>query len=148
MRLIFMMVLVAVLMLTGTLIYGVAADRAGIVKSMTGEVVIARSGHTIMAEPNLILYEDDVVQTGPNGKAGLILEDDTVISMGLNSRLAIENFKFKPNENKLSLIVRVFKGTVSLICGQIAKLAPDLVHIRTPNATVGVRGTHILIKVD
>lgn len=147
MKLIFM-VLVAALMLTSILSYGGTADRAGIVKSMDGEVVIARGGRTIVAEPNLNLYEDDVVQTGPNGKAGLILEDDTVISMGLNSRLAIENFKFKPNDKNLSLIVRVFKGTVSLICGQIAKLAPDLVHIRTPNATVGVRGTHILIKVD
>lgn len=148
MRLIFMVVLVAALMMTGTLTYGEAADRAGIVKTMAGEVVIARSGRTIVAEPNLILYEDDVVQTGPNGKAGLILEDDTVISMGLNSRFAIENFKYKPYEKKLSLIVRVFQGTVSLLCGQIAKLAPDMVHIKTPNATIGVRGTHILIKVD
>ena len=148
MKPIFLVVLVSALLLPGARAYGAATDHVGIVKSMTGEVVIARSGHVIKAEPNLKLFEGDVVQTGHDGKAGLILEDDTVISMGPKSRLAIESFLFQPNEKKLSLIVSVLQGTASFICGEIAKLAPGLVHIKTPAATVGVRGTHVLIRVD
>ena len=139
---------VAILLMTGTLAHGAAANPIGIVKTMLGEVVIARSGSAIPAEPNLKLYEGDVVRTGPNGKAGLVLEDDTVISLGLNSRLAIESFKFQPSEKKLSLIARLFHGTASFICGQIAKLAPNQVHIVTPDATVGVRGTQVLLRVE
>jgi len=147
MRPIFLVVLVATLLLAGTLANG-DADHVGVVKSMAGKVVIARSGRTIIVEPNLKLFEGDVVQTGPNGKASLILEDDTVISMGLNSRLVIEAFVFHPDEKKLSLIVRVFQGTFSFLSGQIAKLAPERMHIKTPSVTVGVRGTHVLIQVD
>lgn len=147
MRAIFMVVPVAVLFLTGALAYG-AEYPVGFVKSMAGEVVIARNNRTIIAEPNLRLYEGDVVQTGKTGKVGLILEDDTVISMGLNSRLAIETFAFRPNERKLSLIARVFQGTFSFLSGRIAQFAPGMMRIETPHATVGVRGTHVLIQVD
>ena len=148
MRLIFIVVLVAALMLAGTLAYGVTADHIGIVKSMVGEVVITRNGRIIMATPNLKLYEGDVVQTRSNGKAGLILEDDTVISMGQNSTLAIKSFMFQPAERKLSFIARVLQGTAAFLSGQIAKLAPRQVRIETPDVTVGVRGTYVLIQVD
>lgn len=140
--------LIAVLMLSATQADGAAADHAGIVKAMAGEVQIVRNGHTIKAAPNMKLAEGDVVQTGPAGKAGLILADDTIISMGFNTRIAIKSFLFQPNDKKLSLITRIFQGTVSFVSGQIARLAPHLVHIETPTATVGLRGTHVLIQVD
>jgi hypothetical protein len=148
MRSIFIVVLVSALELAGTLAFGATVNPVGIVKTMVGEVVIARGERTIKAEPNMKLLEGDVVQTGPNGKAGLIMEDDTVISMGLSSRIAIKKFMFQPNEKRLSFIARVIQGTASFLSGQIAKLAPHLVHIETPHATVGIRGTHVLIKVD
>jgi len=148
MRMLFMVIQAAVLLHAGSLTYGASADQIGIVKTMTGEVSIDRGGRSIKAEPNLKLYEADVIQTGTNGKVGLILEDDTVISMGFNSSLALKSFLFQPNEKKLSFIARLYHGTASFISGQIAKLAPSLVHIETPHATVGVRGTHVLIQVD
>ena len=148
MKIVFTLVQLAALVLAGSLAYGAATDHIGIVKSMAGEVVVDRGGRTIKAEPNLKLYVADVIHTGSNGKAGLILEDDTIISMGFNSSLALKSFLFQPNEKKLSFIARIYHGTASFLSGQIAKLAPSLVHIETPHATVGVRGTHVLIQVD
>lgn len=148
MRTIFMEILIAVLMLTSSLACGSSAEHVGIVKSMAGEVEIARGDLILKAEPNLKLFEGDIVQTGPNGKAGLILEDDTVISMGYNSKIAIKSFMFQPKEKKLSFIARIFQGTVSFLSGRITQLAPDQVRIETPHATVGTRGTHVLIRVD
>lgn len=124
------------------------ADHAGIVKSVAGDVVIVRNGTPIRAEVNTKLLRLDTIRTGPDGKVGMILEDDTVISMGSNSRIAIENFMFQPNEHKLSLIARIFQGTASFISGQIAKLAPNQVRVETPSATIGTRGTEFLVKVD
>lgn len=125
-----------------------AAEHAGIVKSTVGEVVVVRGDRSISAQPNLKLFEGDLVRTGPTGKAGLILEDDTVISMGNNSSICLKSFLFQPNEKKLSLIAQIIHGTISYLSGQIAKLAPNAVRLETPRATVGVRGTHVLIEVD
>ena len=100
---------------------------------------------------------DDVIERAavrfqPYGEVMAVTDDnaerDTVISMGPKSRLAIETFVYHPQEKKLSLIARVLRGTVSFLSGQIAKLGPDLMHIETPQASVGVRGTHVLIQVD
>ena len=148
MRTIFMEILIAILMLTSSEACGSTAEHVGIVKSVVGEVEIARGDRILKAEPNLKLFEGDTVQTGPNGKAGLILEDDTVISMGFNSKIAIKSFMFQPDEKKLSFIARIFQGTVSFLSGRITELAPNQVRIETPHATVGTRGTHVLIRVD
>jgi hypothetical protein len=123
-------------------------EHVGIVKSLAGDVVIVRDGKPLNASANMKVMKGDIVTTGSDGKAGLIFEDDTVISMGSNSRIAIENFIFQPSEKKLSFIARIYQGTASFLSGQIAKLAPNQVHVETPYATVGTRGTHFLVKVD
>jgi len=148
MKTIFIEFLTVLLLIVTTSVYGASTDHAGIVKSLSGEVNVLREGHVIKATPNFKLQVGDVIQTGTNGKTGLILEDDTVISMGFNSRIAIKSFIFQPNEKKLSLVATVFRGTISFLSGQIAKLAPDLVRIEIPHATVGIRGTHVLVQVD
>lgn len=124
------------------------ADHVGIVKSVAGDVLIVRNNSSLKAVTNMNLMILDTVKTGSDGRVGMILEDDTVISMGSNSRITIENFMFQPNEHKLSFIARIFHGTASFISGQIAKLAPHQVHIETPYATIGTRGTQFLVKVD
>jgi hypothetical protein len=123
-------------------------DYAGIVKAVAGDAVIVRNDTTIKAKTNTKLLEGDLVRTGPGGKVGLLFEDDTVISMGSNTKIVIERYLFHPAEKKMSFITRIFQGTVSYLSGQLVKLAPNLVHIETPYGTVGMRGTHVLIKVD
>ncbi|WP_223922912.1 FecR domain-containing protein [Geobacter sp. AOG2] len=123
-------------------------DHAGVVKSVVGDVAILRNGTPIKAAAHMKLLKGDQIRTGSNGKVGMIFEDDTVISVGPDSRVVIEDFLFQPSEKRLSFITRIIQGTVSYLSGQIAKLAPNLVRIETPQATVGLRGTHVLIKVD
>lgn len=144
----FMMILAISIVLTiNQICMAAGQDHVGIVKSLTGDVMIVRNEASIKAEVNMKLLKGDQVKTGDNSKAGLIFEDDTVISIGPNSRIVIENFLFQPNEKKLSFVARIVQGTASYLSGQIAKLAPDLVRIETPHATIGTRGTNILIKV-
>ena len=90
----------------------------------------------------------DILKTGDGGALGLIFYDDTIISMGPRTELAIEAYLFEPLEGKLAFIAKILRGTVSYLSGQIAKLSPESVKLVTPAATIGVRGTHVLIKVD
>lgn len=124
-----------------------AAEFIGIVRSVTDDAYIFRGGEMLEAETNLKILNGDVIKTGSSGSLGLIFEDDTVVSMGPDSEFAVENFQFKPAEKKLSLVVRMFKGTFAFLSGQITKLAPEAVQLETPDATIGMRGTHVLVKV-
>jgi len=138
----------AVFLLNSPPSFAAVNDHIGIIKLSTGDVTIERNGSPIKATVNMKILQGDQVRTGTDGKAGMIFEDDTLISMGPNSRISIDNFLFKPSEKSFSFITRILRGTASYISGQIAKLAPGSVRIETPQATVGLRGTHVLVKVD
>lgn len=123
-------------------------DPAGVIKNSTGSVVIVRQGQTLKGEPNTIVFEGDVVQTGFHGKAGLLMQDDTMISMGRRSQLVLTKYAYQPDSGNFSLIIKLLRGTFQYISGKIEKIAPDAVGVETPHATIGVRGTEIMVEVD
>lgn len=128
---------------------GLAAEEfVGLVKSVQGQASVARGGETKAVVAGMEIKMGDVLKTGGDGSVGLIFSDDTIISMGPRTELAVEDYLFEPIEGKLAFIARILRGTVSYLSGQIAKLSPESVQLVTPAATIGVRGTHVLIKVD
>jgi len=46
------------------------------------------------------------------------------------------------------MIARMVKGTASYLSGIIGHQSPESVKFRTPEATIGIRGTHFLVKVN
>lgn len=120
----------------------------GIVRSVADEAYILRDQAQTPALINMKVMRGDVIRTGPSGSMGLIFDDDTVVSMGPESELVIDEFLFNPSEKKLSFVARMIQGTFTFLSGQITKLAPDSVRLQTPDATVGLRGTHVLVQID
>ena len=123
-------------------------DPVGIIKAVNKDVFIVRNGKTHTATPGMKVMQGDYIKTGSGSSVGVIFEDDTVLSMGPKSEFAIEEYIFRPVENKLSFVARIFRGTLSFLSGQIAKLSPSSVRLETPSATIGLRGTHVLVKVQ
>ena len=141
-------ILTAVLILGWVCLASAESTHVGIVKSVMGQAQIVRGPQALSVEVNVKLLNGDLVKTGPDGKVGLVFEDDTVVSMGPNSQFRIEEFMFQPAAKKLSFIGRMIQGTAAFLSGQIAKLAPEMVRLETPDATIGLRGTHVLVKVE
>lgn len=144
----------AIMILLFLLLSGVPAvcpaDTAaiGVVKTVKNSAFIARGGETLPAEVGMRVEEMDVLKTGPDGSMGVIFKDDTVVSLGPDSELQLEQFLFEPAKGKLSFVARMIQGTISFISGQIAKLSPDSVRLEIPAATIGVRGTQVLIQAE
>jgi hypothetical protein len=126
-----------------------AADGSvGNVKTVSGKVSILRSNTEISPAIGAKIFRDDVLRTGPDSSIGVVFKDDTLVSLGPDSRLVISNFLFSPAENKLSIVVKMLKGTMVYLSGIIAKLAPDAVRVETPVASIGVRGTKFAVMVE
>ena len=130
--------------------YTLAAANAfvGVVKTLEGGAVITRNGEMIAVGTGMELQRADLVKTDRHGTIGLVFSDDTRITMGPNTEISVDDYLFEPVEKKLSFVLRLIRGTVSFLSGQIAKLSPESVQVVMPAATIGVRGTHVLIKVD
>ena len=93
------------------------------------------------------IQKADIVRTDRQGYVGLVFSDDTSVSMGPNTELVVEDYLFEPLNKKLSFVMRLVRGTISYLSGQISKLSSESVRLITPEATIGVRGTHVLLKV-
>jgi hypothetical protein len=119
----------------------------GLVKTATGDTSIMRDSRLIAAQPGCSLLQGDVLLTGAKGTMGVILRDDTILSMGSSTEVRLEQFAFEPAEHKLGMVVRVAKGIIGYLSGRISKLAPGSVRLETPVATLGVRGTYLFARI-
>ena len=76
-------------------------------------------------------------------------QDDTQVQVNENSRLLIDDFVFDPKKSDAGkLAIKVSMGTVRYASGQIAKNNPQQVAIKTPTASIAVRGTDFNMTVD
>ena len=119
----------------------------GIVKTVSGEAFILREGRRQAALPGDRLVVGDFLSTGATGGMGVILRDDTLLSLGPSTQIGVEQFAFEPAQQKLALVLRVTRGVIEYLSGQISRLSPGSVRIETPVATLGIRGTHLIARI-
>jgi hypothetical protein len=119
---------------------------AGRVKVVSGTASIVRGGQPQAVQVGARLFESDVLRTGSDGQISVMLNDETRVSLGPNTEVALASFAFEPAESRLALALRIIQGAISLVSGRIARLKPDAVRIETPSSVIGVRGTHVLIR--
>ena len=94
------------------------------------------------------MRKGNVMKTGNPGSIGVTLKDNTMLSAGPDSEIALDEYAFTPGDDQLRLALRMVKGTLYYISGVIAKLKPESVDIRTPTGLIGVRGTEFVVRVD
>ncbi len=124
-----------------------ADDRVGSITEVKGPVQLIRNGTEAAAEKGARLFASDILRTEEGGSVGVVLRDDTTLSLGPSSELKMSEFKFKPDEGILAMTLSVAKGTLVYVSGQIAKLAPGSAKIETPSGVAAVRGTELLVEV-
>lgn len=129
-------------------LYAASQDTIGIVKNLDGEATVTRGGEVFPAALGTKLVVGDTLMTGSNGSMGVILRDNSTLSIGPKSSLVVRNFLFSPAEGKLGLVVRLSRGTMAYLSGLIGKLAPESARFETPVASIGIRGTRFAVKLD
>ena len=140
---------VAVIVLTlgaPALAHEAAPEAIGVVRVSAGPATVGREGQIFPAAVGTRLQVGDTLATGPGGSLGVILRDNSSLSLGPESSLVIRKFLFAPAEGKLGLLVRLSRGTLACLSGLIGKLAPEAVRFETPSATIGIRGTRFALK--
>jgi len=120
----------------------------GTVQKVNGTATVVRQGQTMFAKIGSEIWENDTLRTGPDGSIGVVFNDDTLLSLGPGSVLVIDEFVFAPNQGKFSIVIRMLKGTAAYLSGLISRFAPESAHFETPSASIGIRGTKFVVKVE
>lgn len=109
---------------------------------------IERNKQKLSGEKGAGVESMDIYTTG-NCVSNITFRDDTKVRVNENSRLLIDDFVFDPKQSDAGkLAMKVGAGTVRYASGQIAKNNPQKVDIKTPTATIAVRGTDFNMTVD
>jgi hypothetical protein len=90
---------------------------------------------------------NDAVSTA-RAKAQLTFEDKTTVKLTEHSKIIIDDFVYDPKKGAGKLGMKMALGTARYASGQIAKNNPQQVAIKTPTASIAVRGTDFSMTVD
>lgn len=120
----------------------------GHVKTVSGEAWVGTADAPTPAVAGTPVRVGATMRTGPGATLGVILHDNTVMSFGPETVARIDDYLYEPATRQGRLAASLVRGTANVISGLIAKLRPDAQTMRTPTATLGIRGTHFLVKVD
>lgn len=125
------------------------ADRAGTIKLVNGMATASSAGS---AERRLAagdpVFSMDHLTTGPESSVSMVLRDGTTIVLGQTSRVEMRGFAFDTTTYQGNLAVMVLRGSLRMISGLIRKNNADAVHVETPTAVIGIRGTDFIVDVD
>ena len=137
-------------LLTLALLSTQAQAGIGSVSELQGTALQVKHGNSVSpGSLKTSISSNDTVITGSNTTTGIKFVDDTKVKITSNSRLVIDDFVFDPKQSDAGkLAMRVALGTVQYASGQIAKNNHQNVAIKTPTATIGVRGTDFAMTVD
>ena len=132
-------------------------DIAGRIVKVKGQVDVFTSKKNAW-EPvavGRILQHSDIIRTGADGRAALLLEDETLIQLNKNTRFVLENVVHKAGWNVIRKVATAADKTKQ----SIYKLADgeawfrnknkeERFLINAPTMIVGVRGTDLTLKVE
>ena len=112
-----------------------------------GEVVRQDKTDSLTAELELGISSYDDVRTG-NGRLAISFLDDSVLRLTEHSKIVIDDFVFDPNPSKSRLALNMASGTARFLTGALGRINKENISIRTPTATIAIRGTDFTTTVD
>jgi hypothetical protein len=115
-----------------------AATEIGVAAAVKNEVEGIQGGAPRRLAPGSQLFELETVKTGVESAAQLIFLDETSLSIGPQAQITLDRFVFDPKRNAGDMVMSASRGAFRFITGS---QDPRNYRIRTPVATIGVRGT-------
>jgi hypothetical protein len=124
------------------------ADDVGQIKTVRGAVHVERDGQQLAAAQGMWLRQSDRLVTGADGAVGVTFLDNSMLSAGPGTVLAIDRYSFDSTTHAGHFDTSLQKGTLAVVSGKIVKQSPGAMRVRTPASVMGVRGTEFVVSVE
>ena len=91
------------------------------------------------------VVQDELIETSAQGSGQVIFSDQTTLSIAPNSEIVLDRYVYDPIQSVGDIGLELTKGALRFIGGQVTKKTPAT--LRTPTATIGIRGGAVLLDV-
>jgi hypothetical protein len=127
---------------------GFSMDNMDIGKEVIGKVVALRGKATALqsgSKSRILLlkspvFQNDTIKT-TQGRIQLMFMDNTLITLGQNTEMIIEEYLWKSNDPNSAMKTRIKAGSFRVMGGAITRDAPQNFKTHAPSATIGIRGS-------
>jgi hypothetical protein len=129
-----------------------AQEVFGVVELSQGSVrIVGAKGESRLAQVQDKVLEGDTIISGPSGEMQIRTEDHGFVAVRPNTKLRIDAYAARSDANDKT-VMSLLEGTIRSITGWIGKTHPEAYAIKTPSATIGIRGTdhepHVILPPE
>lgn len=122
-----------------------AAQVIGTVSKLTGSATAIRNGVSVTLNVGDQVQKGDVVQAGADSSLTLNFIDGTVFGLSANARMVLNEMVYDPQGSANSSLLSLIQGTITFVAGEAAHNGN--MRVDTPVATMGIRGTAVLVEI-
>ncbi|MBI1777742.1 MAG: FecR domain-containing protein [Proteobacteria bacterium] len=138
---------VSMLALTATAVDAQPANKAGVAAAVNARTDGTPStSATRRLEIGNDVFQQERIATDAQGQAQMLFLDGSAFTVGPNAEVVLDEFVYDPSTEVGKLAVSASKGLMRFVGGKLSK--KDAVAIKTPTATLGIRGGIALVEVD
>jgi len=112
----------------------------GTIMVSNGDAKVKRSQKMLTIKNGMDVLKGDEIITKKKTRVQVMLDDDTVITIGPDSSFSFLNYFFDGSK-KSAIKMQANRGFFRSVTGKIGKIAPERFKVKTKLATIGIRGT-------
>ena len=125
-----------------------STNSVGQVVQAAGNAHAVSDNGTRQLTPGSEIFQADTLVTEKGGSLEIIFNDKTSLSQGEDSQVRVDRYVYDPADAFNSdLLLNMTKGVFRTITGEIAEDNPDHFQLKSPLATIGIRGTTVVSEV-
>ena len=136
---------------------GVKAEELADARDYGGQTAIGTAAVTVnkvkgTIETNIVninnndrVFQEEIIETDSNSTTQILFLDETVLTIGPESKLVLDEMVFDPNVTTGKVVMNAVKGLFTFVSGS---LPSESYEINTPTTSIAVRGTRFDLFVS
>ena len=126
-----------------------AKKAVGLYTAVSGRVTALHTGQAAPAPVSLRgdVYFKDVIETQAGSRAKALFEDDSLLTIGEQSRVEVSEHVYDPSNNQRSTVLRLVRGKMRALVGKVFGQGSRY-EVHTPTAVAAARGTYFVVWIE
>ncbi len=126
-----------------------AQDTAAEVVSLRGSATaVSASGVSRSLSEGDPLFQGERIETAADSALSMRFTDGTTFQLAQSTAMSVDAYSYRRDTDRDSFSTSIFKGAFRFISGLIARSRSTSMGVRTPVATIGIRGTSVAGETD
>lgn len=130
---------------SSTIAYAAEKPIVGVISAAVGEIY--NQNNKKLKSGDKIYFGDSIIVKDKSNSQILLL-DETVMSVGSNSEIKIDEFIYDPKTKDGKILSQIKSGSMKVLTGGVSEKNPANLEIKVPAGTIGTRGTEFQATVD